>query len=281
MKPARKREMVDHVRAAWRVSIRRACRAVPVDRSTYHYRSKRAGQAPLAKRIREIAETRVRYGYRRIHVLLRREGWQVNVKRVCRLYREQGLQLRNKSPKRRVKAKLRENRSPATGANQVWAMDFVHDQLFDGRKFRVLTMVDTFTRLSPAIDVRQSFRGADVVQTLARVVQEVGYPHTIRLDNGPEFISKDLDLWAFMHSVTLDFSRPGKPTDNAFIESLNGKFRAECLNANWFLSLDEAQRKCEAWRRDYNEVRPHSAIGNKVPIMLHRAPGKPGRPGAR
>jgi len=177
MKPARKREMVDHVRAAWRVSIRRACRAVPVDRSTYHYRSKRAGQAPLAKRIREIAETRVRYGYRRIHVLLGREGWQVNVKRVCRLYREQGLQLRNKSPKRRVKAKLREDRSPATGANQVWAMDFVHDQLFDGRKFRVLTMVDTFTRLSPAIDVRQSFHGADVVQ-LSRASSRRSATHT-------------------------------------------------------------------------------------------------------
>jgi Integrase core domain len=107
------------------------------------------------------------------------------------------------------------------------------------------------------------------------------YPKTIRLDNGPEFISKELDLWAFMHDVTLDFSRPGKPTDNAFIESLNGKFRAECLNANWFLSLDEARRKCEAWRRDYNEVRPHSAIGNKVPIMLHRASGNPDQPAAR
>jgi putative transposase len=138
----------------------------------------------------EIAETRVRYGYRRIHVLLRREGWPVNVKRVCRLYREQGLQLRNKSPKRRVKAKLREDRSPTIAANQVWAMDFVHDQLFDGRKFRVLTMVDTFTRLSPAIEVRQSFRGADVVQTLERVARELGYPQTIRLDNGPEFISR-------------------------------------------------------------------------------------------
>ena len=147
-------------------------------------------------------------------------------------------------------------------------MDFVHDQLFDGRKIRVLTIVDTFTRLSPAIDVRQSFRGADVVETLERVAAELGYPKTIRLDNGPEFISKELDLWAFMHGVTLDFSRPGKPTDNAFIESLNGKFRAECLNANWFLSLDEARRKCEAWRRDYNEVRPHSAIGNKVPISF-------------
>src|SRR5579872_957231 len=194
-----------------------------------------------SKRIKEIAETRVRYGYRRIHVLLRREGWPVNVKRVCRLYREQGLQLRNKSPKRRVKAKLRDGRSPATEPNQVWAMDFVHDQLFDGRKIRVLTIVDAFTRFSPAIDVRQSYRGANVVETLERAAGEIGYPKTIRLDNGPEFISRELDLWAFMHDVTLDFSRPGKPTDNAFIESLNGKFRAECLNVHWFLSLSVAR----------------------------------------
>lgn len=156
MRPARKREMVDEVRVVWQVSIRRACRALPLDRSTYHYRSKRTGQAVLMKRIKEIAETRVRYGYRRIHVLRRREGWLVNAKRVCRLYREMGLQLRNKSPKRRVKAQLREDRSAPTAANQVWAMDFVHDQLFDGRKIRALTIVDTFTRLSPAIDMRQS-----------------------------------------------------------------------------------------------------------------------------
>ncbi len=125
------------------------------------------------------------------------------------------------------------------------------------------------------------YRGGDVVATLERVGREVGYPKTIRLDNGPEFISKELDLWAFMRGVTLDFSRPGKPTDNAFIESLNGKFRAECLNANWFLSLDEARGKCEAWRRDYNEVRPHSAIGNQVPAALHRSAGNPGQPAAR
>lgn len=183
MKPARKREMVDHVRVAWQVSIRRACCALPVDRSTYHYRSKRAGQAPLSKRIKEIAETRVRYGYRRIHVLLQREGWPVNVKRVYRLYREQGLQLRNKSPRRRVKAKLRDDRSPATAPNQIWAMDFVHDQLFDGRKIRILTIVDTFTRLAPAIAVRPSYRGIDVVATLDRVTTELGYPKTIRVDN--------------------------------------------------------------------------------------------------
>ena len=212
------------------------------------------------KRIKEIAETRVRYGYRRIHVLLRREGWEVNAKRVCRLHREMGLQLRNKAPKRRVKAKLREDRAAATASNQVWAMDFVHDQLFDGTKIRVLTVVDTFTRLAPAIDVRHAYRGCVVVETLERVGSEIGYPKTIRLDNGPEFISKELDLWAFMKGGTLDFSRPGKPTDNAFIESLNGKFRAECLNANWFLSLDEARRKCEAWRRYYKRASQRPSV---------------------
>src|SRR6516162_7166552 len=123
--------------------------------------------------------------------------------------------------------------------------------------------------------------GADVIAVLERVFREIGCPKTIRLDNGPEFVSRELDLWAFMRGVTLDFSRPGKPTDNAFIESLNGKFRAECLNANWFLSLDEARRKCEAWRRDYNEVRPHSAIGNQVPAMLHRLAGNPGQAAVR
>jgi putative transposase len=254
---------------------------MPVDRSTYHYRSRREDSTPLKQRIKEIAETRVRYGYRRIHVLLRREGWLVNAKRVCRLYREMGLQLRNKPPKRRVKAKLREGRLPAVAPNQIWAMDFMHDQLFDGRRLRVLTVVDVCTRFSPALDARFAYKGADVVATLERVGQEVGYPKTIRLDNGPEFVSKELDLWAFMKGVTLDFSRPGKPTDNAFAESFNGKFRTECLNANWFMSLDEARSKCEAWRRDYNEVRPHSAIGNEVPIRLHLPAGNPGQPAVR
>lgn len=176
------------------------------------------------------------------------------------LYREMGLQLRNKSPKRRVQAKLREGRTGAIGPNDVWAMDFVHDQLFDGRKIRVLTIVDTFSKLSPAVDVRHSYRGADVVATLEYSIREVGLPKTIRVDNGPEFVSKELDLWAFMRGVTLDFSRPGKPTDNSFIESFNGKFRAECLNANWFQSLDEARQKCEAWRRDYNHASEHPSV---------------------
>ena len=268
MKPAQKRQMVDHARSTWRVSIRRACRALPVERSTYHYRSRRAGQAELTERIKEIAATRVRYGYRRIHVLLRREGWAVNPKRVYRLYRELDLQLRNKTPKRRVRAKLRNDRCSATRSNETWAMDFVHDQLATGRKLRVLTVVDIFSRFSPAVEPRFSFSGADVVAVLEGVCKEVGFPVTIRVDQGSEFVSRDLDLWAYQRNVTLDFSRPGKPTDNAFIESFNGKLRAECLNAHWFMTLDDARRKCEAWRRDYNEERPHSAIGNKVPIEL-------------
>ena len=254
------------MRATWQVSARRACSVLQAERSSYHYKARRRSQAGLSQRIREIAETRVRYGYRRIHVVLRREGWQVNAKRVWRLYREMGLQLRNKSPKWRVQAKLRERRTGASAPNEVWAMDFVHDQLFDGRKIRCLTVIDTFSRLSPVIDVRHSYRDTDVVATLERTTRDIGVPRTIRLDNGPEFVSKELDLWAFMRGVTLDFPRPGKPTDNSFIESFNGKFRSERLTANWFMSLDEAQQKCEARRRDYNDMRPHSSIGNETKI---------------
>jgi putative transposase len=203
-----------------------------------------------------------------VHVLLQRDGWPVNPKRIYRLYKEMGLQLRNKTPKRRVKAKLREDRRPAVQINETWAMDFVHDQLATGRKLRVLTIVDTFSRFSPAVDPRFSYRGEDVVATLERVCRSVGYPKAIRVDQGSEFVSRDLDLWAYQKGVILDFSRPGKPTDNSFIESFNGKFRAECLNTHWFMSLDDARTKMEVWRRDYNEVRPHSAIGNKPPISL-------------
>src|SRR5262249_14100093 len=157
---------------------------------------------------KEITQTRVRYGYRRIHVLLRREGWAVNRKRIHRLYKEMGLQLRNKTPRRRVKAKLRDDRAEATRSNQTWAMDFVHDQLPQGRKIRILTVVDIFSRFSPAVDPRFSYRGEDVVQILEKVCREIGYPASIRVDQGSEFISRDLDLWAYQKDVVLDFSRP-------------------------------------------------------------------------
>ncbi len=152
-------------------------------------------------------------------------------------------------------------------------MDFVHGQSATGRKLRVLTVVDIFSRFSPVIDPRFSYWGQDVVSTLEDVCRETGYPATIRVDQGSEFISRDLDLWAYQNKVILDFSRPGKPTDNAFIEAFNGRLRAECLNTHWFICLDDARTKLEDWRRDYNEVRPHGAIGNKVPVMLHNSDG--------
>jgi len=273
VKPGRKRKLVDEVRSEWQVSIRRACEALEFDRSTYHYRSRRSGQAGIEQRIREICHVRVRYGYRRVHILLRREGWVVNQKKTRRIYRELGLQLRNKTPKRRVKAKLRDDRRPATRSNETWAMDFVHDQLATGHKLRVLTIVDIFSRFSPALEPRLTFRGTDVVAILERVCNEVGFPATIRVDQGSEFVSRDLDLWAYQRGVTLDFSRPGKRTDNAVIEAFNGRFRAECLIAHWFLSLADARKKVEDWRRYYNEERPHGAIGNRPPILLQNHVG--------
>jgi len=157
-------------------------------------------------------------------------------------------------------------------------MDFLSDQLFDGRKIRVLTIVDAYSKVSPAIDVRDRYTGADVVATLTRVCRDHGCPRTIRVDNGPEFISRDLDLWAYMNGVTLDFSRPGKPTDNSFIEAFNGKVRAECIDQNWFLSLADAQVKCEAFRHEYNTQRPHSSIGNKTPTEFMKSIGASSRP---
>jgi len=239
-----------------------------LDRSTYHYKSRRPGQAALEQRIKDICQTRVRYGYRRVHVLLRREGWHINQKRTRRIYRELGLQLRNKTPKRRVKAKLREDRRNATRPN-----DLGH-----GLRARSAGNRDEAARsddrrhllalFSPALEPRFSFRGADVVEVLERVGREIGLPASIRVDQGTEFVSRDLDLWAYHRGVTLDFSRPGKPTDNAFIEAFNSRFRAECLNTHWFLSLADAREKMEDWRKYYNEERPHGAIGQKTPIML-------------
>jgi putative transposase len=255
--------------ADWAVSIRRACGALKFDCSSYHYKSRRTDPAELKRRIKEICETRARYGYRRVYVVLDREGWEVSIKMVYNVYRGLGLQLRNKTPKRRVRAKLRDYRTEAVGPNDVWAMDFVHDQLAPGNKLRILTIVDTHTRFCPASDARFSYRGEDVVQALEKVCYQIGYPKTIRVDNGSEFISRDLDLWSYANAVTLDFSRPRKPTDNGFIEAFNSKLRSECLNAHWFMSLADAREKLEAWRRHYNEHRPHSAIGHNVPIAMH------------
>jgi putative transposase len=245
-----------------------------LDRRTHRYRSVRPDQAPLRQRIKEIAETRVRYGYRRIHVLLRREGWPVNVKRVRRLYRIDGLNLRSKRPRRHVTAARRVERPQASQPNEIWAMDFVSDALFNGKRFRALMVVDAFTRECLAIFADQGNKGEQVVDVMDRLLFERGRPPTkIRVDNGPEFISRALDHWAYINRVTLDFSRPGTPTDNAFVESFNGRFRDERLNTHWFLSLDDAKAKIEAWRTDFNESRPLTSLGFKTPAEFASSAG--------
>jgi putative transposase len=192
------------------------------------------------------------------------------VKRIYRTYHEEGLSLRLKRPKRNKAAQRRQPKQLAHAINQIWSMDFVADALFDGRKLRMLTVVDLFTRECLAIDVGQSLKGEDVARVLTAITQARGLPCTIKSDNGSEFISKVMDKWAYERGVELDFSRPGKPTDNANVESFIGRLRQECLNASGFMSLDDARGKIEAWRRYYNESRPHSALGSATPAEFAR-----------
>ena len=254
-----------HLIDRYRMGVRRACQVVKQSRAAWYYKPREKDDGPLLRRIEEIAATRVRYGFWRIFVLLRREGWTDNHKRVYRLYCQAGLNLRRKRPRRRKAAAHRMERPVVTAPNQCWSMDFVADALFDGRRFRSLTIVDNFTKMSLAIEVDQQLKGEDVVATLERLRQEIGVPERIQADNGSEFISIAMDRWAYDHGVTMDFSRPGKPTDNPFIESFNGSFRDECLNIHWFLSLEDARRKIESWRVDYNQFRTHSSLGDIPP----------------
>jgi len=262
------------LKVCYKVSTRRACKVLQLVRSTYQYCSRKDEQAALRIRIRDLAQARVSYGYQRIHVLLRREGWKVNHKRVYRLYREEGLTVRNKKPKRHVTACRRIDRPAATEPNEGWSMDFMSDELFDGRRIRLLTLVDNFTRESLAIEVNERIGGHKVVDVLMQVGKERKLPNRIRVDNGPEFISKALDQWAYLNGVQLDFSRPGKPSDNGLIEAFNGRLRQECLNESWFLSLEDAREKVESWRQQYNKERPHRALGNLAPIEYASAVAK-------
>lgn len=256
---------MQQLEVCYQVSQRRACQTLPVARSSIRYQRVADDQAPLRIRLRDLAAARVRYGYRRLHTLLRREGWEVNHKRVYRLYTEENLTMRTKRPRRHRSCRPRLQQPAATRANQRWSMDFMSDELFDGRRLRIFTLVDEFTRECLALEAGQRFGGEDVTRILDQVARGCGHPRTIRVDNGTEFTSKRVDQWAYLNRVELDFSRPGKPTDNAYIESFNGKLRAECLNENWFLSLADAQEKLDAWKMDYNRVRPHSALGNLAP----------------
>lgn len=252
--------------AGYRVSVRRACEVAQCHRSAFYYQPVKGDDSVLRKRIKEISMIRIRYGYQRIYILLRREGWFVNHKKVHRIYCEEGLNLRRKRPRRRVAAAHRLARPNLTQMNQCWSMDFVADNLFNGQRIRALTVVDNFSRECLMIYVDVSIKGTEVVELMERIKDKRGQvANRIQVDNGSEFISKALDQWAYENQVTLDFSRPGKPTDNPYIESFNGSFRDECLNCHWFLSLNDAREKIEAWRTDYNEFRPHSSLENLTP----------------
>jgi putative transposase len=263
--PAARRAAVGRLRVRFGFSERRACRVVGLGRSTARYRGRpRADEPRLRRRLRELAAERPRFGYRRLHALLGREGIVVNHKRVERLYREEGLAVRRRGRKR-VARDGRGRAAPPGRPNQQWGVDFVSDALAWGRRFRLFTVVDLFTREAPAIEADTSLPGERVVRVLARVAAERGTPAEIVLDNGPELAGKAVDQWAYERGVRLRFIEPGKPVQNAAAESFNGRLRDECLNEHWFLSLADARRIVEDWREDYNRARPHSALGYRPP----------------
>jgi transposase InsO family protein len=270
VKPSPKRRIVDHLKASYRVSERRACGLVRQARTVYHYRSRRDPRTEVRQRMRELAAARVRYGYRKIRVLLQREGFALSKKVVYRLYREEGLSLRYRASRKRRMQTTRPMRATVGGPNFVWSLDFVSDQLSHGQRFRALTVLDVFTREAIVIEVGQQLRAADVVAVLERLRRQRGCPETLCCDNGSEFTSQLVDLWAYHHRVRIDYSRPGKPTDNAFVESFNGTFRDECLNAHWFESIADARAVVESWRVEYNESRPHRALGEVPPAEFAR-----------
>ena len=257
--------LVTYLLSDYRISICRACSLVFLTRSMYYYRPVEKDDRLLTLRIREIAMSRVRYGFWRIYTLLRREGWTDNHKRIYRLYCKEGLNLRVRKRRRRRAAAHRMERPLVGNKNQCWSMYFVTDFLYNGQRFRILTIIDNYSRKCLLLQADQHLRGMDVAYAIELLAQQRGVPQRIQVDNGPEFISKEMDKWAYENNVTLDFSRPGKPTDNPFIESFNGSLRYECLNTNYFLSLPDAMAKLECWRREYNEYRPHSSLQGMTP----------------
>ena len=264
MTPATRRETMHRVQERWGFSERRACRLMGIHRSVARYRRVGSDAPELLKRLRSLAAERRRFGYRRLWVLLRREGFGVNHKRVYRLYREEGLSVRRRKRKRMVGIARVPTMAPER-PNQRWSMDFVSDALASGRRIRVLTVIDDFTRESLAMEVDTSLPGLRVTRVLDRLAIDRGLPELITGDNGPEFAGRILDAWAYAHGVHLHFIDPGKPVQNASIESFNGRLRDECLNEHWFMSLPAARNIVERWRDDYNAVRPHSALGNRTP----------------
>jgi len=263
---AQRRSVVTHLTATFHVSARRACRVMALAGSSWHYRARRPLRTELRARLTALAAERPRWGYKRLHVLLQREGHRCNHKLIYRLYGEAGLTVRRRSRKR--VAVPRQPLAVPAGPTERWSMDFVTDALADGRKFRSLTIVDDFTRECPAIEVDTSLTGPRVIRVLERLAATRGLPGGIVCDNGPEFAGHALDAWAHQRGLKLLFIEPGKPVQNAYAESFNGRLRDECLNQHWFVSLSDAQRTIEGWRQDYNAVRPHGSLANRTPAAF-------------
>ena len=264
MTTKQRRAAVTHLRASYPVSDRRACRLVRLARSRWQHRSTRPSDAPLADALKAKAEQRPRWGYRRLAVLLRRDGWPVNLKRVLRVYRAAGLRLRKRRRRKQVSTP-RVPRPVHDGPNTQWTLDFITDALASGRQFRTLSVVDECTRECLALRPDVSLPSGKVAAVLDTVAAVRGAPERIVLDNGPELIAKALDAWAYAAGVELKHTRPAKPVDNCYVESFHDKFRDECLNVHWFLDLADARDIIERWREDYNTVRPHQSLGNRTP----------------
>jgi putative transposase len=237
--------------------------------STWMYKRKvRRFDAVLRRRLCEMAASHVRYGYRRLTVLLRREGWKVNAKRIYRLYSEEQLIVRTKQ-RRKMARRQRGTIAKATAPNQCWSMDFVSDRLADGRTFRILTVVDQFTRECICLEADRAMTGMKVAQALERAkAEQRSLPASITVDNGTEFCSRALEAWVMAHGVKLCFIRPGRPVENGFIESFNGRLRDECLNVEWFSSLQDARQKLAKFREHYNHERPHSSLADRTPAAF-------------
>lgn len=264
MRPARRRQLANQVREWFDLSTRRACCLMGVERSTFYYRSHARDHSALKLRLRELAMTRIRFGYIRLTILLRREGWAVGKKLVYRLYHEMGLSMYRKK-RRRIASEARMPAPMAERPNERWSMDFMSHRMESGRAFRILTLVDQYTRECLTLEAATSMTGVRLAEYLDQVVMERGIPRSIRVDNGTEFQSRAMDAWAYRNGVQLDFIRPGKPTENGLIESFNGRLRDEFLNVHLFWTLEEARGMLRSWQDDYNRARPHGALGQLTP----------------
>lgn len=265
VKPAAFRRAVGFLQAEFRTSTRRACRVLGFARSSLAYESHRENPPGLLERLKALAAKRTSWGYRQLNRNLRREGFNFNHKRIYRLYRLEGLTVRRKHRKK-MASRARVVLPKPTRPNERWSMDFVSDALWGGRRFRIFVVIDDFTREALALVADTSLGGARVARILDELVATRGAPELIVSDNGPEFTGKALDEWAYRTGVKLHHIRPGKPVENAYVESFNGKLRNECLNQHWFTDLADARVTIEEWRRDYNEERPHSSLDGKTPF---------------